>query len=139
LAEREIAEAWETGFRVAAAGEAQSHAAHSCQWLYRNMVLDATGRVLPCCAAPKPGFELVFDQFTGAGADPFNSDKYQAARQWFGDSAAYQTPSGGDPYCTKCEWNQDTAHTDGAQVDQYLKTVPHRLIDDDARRMLAWD
>jgi hypothetical protein len=39
----------------------------------------------------------------------------------------------------RCEWNQDTAHTDGAQVDQYFKTVPHGLFGDAARRLLAWD
>jgi MoaA/NifB/PqqE/SkfB family radical SAM enzyme len=28
---------------------------HTCHWLYKNMVMDANGRVLPCAAAPKPG------------------------------------------------------------------------------------
>ena len=138
LAEREIDAEWEAGFGTASAG-AQYTSAHSCQWLYRNMVLDATGRVLPCCAAPKPGFDLVFDTFTAAGADSFNSPKYQAARQWFQDPARYQTPSGGDPWCTRCDWNQDTAHTDGAQVDQYFKTIPHSLFTSETRRLLSWD
>jgi MoaA/NifB/PqqE/SkfB family radical SAM enzyme len=140
LAEVEIAEAWNAGFGSAAAlPDSRAASDHSCQWLYRNMVLDATGRVLPCCAAPKPGFDLVFDRFDVTKTDAFNSDKYRAARQWFSDRSAYLSPAGGDPYCTRCEWNQDTAHTDGAQVDQYLKTVPHGLFNEDARRILAWD
>jgi MoaA/NifB/PqqE/SkfB family radical SAM enzyme len=138
LAEREITEAWEAGFGPVS-DDAPGASAHSCQWLYRNMVLDATGRVLPCCAAPKPGFELVFDRFTAGSGDAFNSEKYRAARQWFRNPSDYQTPAGGDPYCTKCEWNQDTAHTDGAQVDQYLKTVPNAVFGDELRRLLAWD
>jgi MoaA/NifB/PqqE/SkfB family radical SAM enzyme len=139
LAEREITEAWQAGFGEAAAHEAETLSAHSCQWLYRNMVLDATGRVLPCCAAPKPGFDLVFDRFALNGGDSFNSARYQAARQWFNDPSVYKSAPDGDPYCMRCEWNQDTAHTDGAQVDQYLKTVPQGLFNDDVRRILAWD
>jgi len=137
LAEQAIEEAWASGF--GSAKDAGGVSAHSCQWLYRNMVLDATGRVLPCCAAPKPGFELVFDRFTGAGGDSFNSPKYQAARQWFSDPSRYESGPDGDPYCVRCEWNQDTAHTDGAQVDQYFKTVPNGVFGETARSLLAWD
>ena len=139
LAEDVISEAWLRSVGAGAAAESNSASAHSCQWLYRNMVLDATGRVLPCCAAPKPGFELVFDRFTGAGGDSFNSAKYQAARQWFSNPSRYQAGPEGDPYCVRCEWNQDTAHTDGAQVDQYFKTVPNTLFSDNTRRLLQWD
>jgi hypothetical protein len=27
---------------------------HVCNWLYKNMVMHATGRIIPCCAAVCP-------------------------------------------------------------------------------------
>ncbi len=138
LAEVEIAQAWETGFpRDSGAAQQAGPSAHSCQWLYRNMIMDATGRVLPCCAAPKPGADLVFDNFPGGG-DSFNSGKYRNARLWFADADSYVSPVEGDPHCVRCEWNQDVAHTDDAQVDQFLKTVPRALFGNGVRSLLSW-
>ncbi len=135
LAHEAISGAWEAGFPTTFAAEAETVASHSCQWLYRNMVMDATGRVLPCCAAPKPGADLVFDQFSGrSGSDSFNSDKYQAARSWFAEGET----RGLNPHCKICEWNQDTAHTDGEQADQYLKTLPGKVLSGEIRRRLYW-
>ena len=136
LAEAAIEEAWAAGFGTAT--DAGGASVHGRQWIYHNMLLDTTGRLLPCCAAPKPGFELVFDWFTGAGGDSFNSPKYQASRQWFSERSLYYAGLDGDPYCVRCEWNQDTAHTDGAQADPYFKTVPQGLFGE-AARLLAWD
>jgi len=131
-----INEAWEAGFPDAPA-EPISASAHSCQWLYRNLVMDATARVLPCCAAPKPGADLVFDTF--ASQDSFNSAKYRLARTWFADPAAYRAEAGDlNPHCAKCEWNQDTAHTDREQVEQYLKTLPRDILGADVRSLLSW-
>ena len=138
-----IEEAWLSGFPQDATA-AKSSAVRTCQWLYRNMVMDATGRVLPCCAAPKPDADLVFDIFTThADTDSFNSAKYRAARLYFADPAAYKD-IGGDvraelhPHCAKCEWNQDVAHTDGEQSDQYFKTLPKGLLSSDVRKLLHW-
>ena len=138
LAEAEIAKAWETGFvRHREAGQQVSQSAHSCQWLYRNMIMDATGRVLPCCAAPKPGVDLVFDNFRG-DSDSFNSAKYRDARHWFADPSSYVSATESNPHCVHCDWNQDTAHTDGEQVDQFLKTVPKGLFSKAVRDLLSW-
>src|SRR5205807_10668264 len=39
-----------------------------CPWLYKNIVMDANGRILPCCASPAPDKELVFSQFDDVDA-----------------------------------------------------------------------
>jgi MoaA/NifB/PqqE/SkfB family radical SAM enzyme len=136
LAVEAIDEAWRTPHPAIPAGERTTPSAHSCQWLYRNMVMDATRRVLPCCAAPKPGADLVFDIFTGAG-DPFNSGKYQAARLHFAGAGSSAPAALGEPHCIRCEWNQDTAHTDRDQVDQYLRTVPGGFFGPEIRSLLS--
>ena len=111
---------------------------HTCQWLYRNLVMDANGRVLPCCAAPKPGVDLVFDRFGESTEDSFNAGKFRLARTYFASPGAYAAAkSNSDPYCVKCEWNQDTAHTDSAQVEQYFRTVPGGVFDRNAIAQLA--
>ena len=96
--------------------------------------MDATGRVIPCCAAPKAGADLVFDLLPETDArDAFNSPKYRLARTAFASQAypAAREKSGlsSVPYCVTCEWNQETAHTDNAQVGQYLRTVPGSPFD----------
>ncbi len=135
LAAAAVAGAWEAGFPNVGTADPASQSSHTCQWLYRNMVMDATGRVLPCCAAPKPGADLVFDRFTAGGADAFNSLKYRDARSYFGAPGRARDS---DPHCVRCEWNQDTAHTDGEQTDQYLKTLPGDAVSAYTRRLLYW-
>ncbi len=137
LATEAIEEAWRTPYPAIPADERTTPSAHSCQWLYRNMVMDATRRVLPCCAAPKPGADLVFDIFSATG-DSFNSGKYQAARLHFAGPESSAPGAQGDPHCIRCEWNQDTAHTDGDQVDQYFRTVPDGVFGSEIRRLLFW-
>src|ERR1035438_2587703 len=52
---------------------------HTCHWLYKTMVMDANGRILPCCAAPNPAGELVFSTLTHARPDDcFNSERSEA-------------------------------------------------------------
>ncbi|MCW5966847.1 MAG: hypothetical protein KIT83_22600 [Bryobacterales bacterium] len=41
---------------------------HACHWLYKNTVMDSTGRILPCCGAPSVGANLNFGQFPGLAA-----------------------------------------------------------------------
>ena len=51
--------------------------AHTCHWLYKNIVMDAAGRILPCCGAPGPEVDLVFGVFDGHGAIHSDSEKYR--------------------------------------------------------------
>jgi len=109
---------------------------HVCHWLYKNMVMDATGRVIPCCAAPQPKADLVFANFTGGDAESFNSEKYRLARLSFADKTAYSKEKAmslldRDPHCFSCDWysDQDAAQIDSGQVQTYLRAAGRDLFD----------
>ena len=93
--------------------KAQAGLCHTCHYLYKNIVMDAKGRIMPCCAAPRPDADLVFGS-AQSGADVFNSEKYRLARLSFADPELYQieqasTGLSKGPHCAKCEWNQEPA------------------------------
>jgi len=128
ILEREYARGW-TGRRTGA-GENPGASAHTCRWLYKSMTLDANGRILPCCGAPKPGVDVVFGDL--GDSDEFNSPRYLQARRFFRDPAAYgaERESGGPSvYCANCEWNQDHTEFGPAEVAQYLRTAGRGAVD----------
>jgi hypothetical protein len=75
-----ILQAFEKPWNEQAASDSPPSAGHTCHWLYKNIAMDATGRIMPCCGAPRPDINLVFGKFDGNGEDPFNSEKYRQAR-----------------------------------------------------------
>jgi len=101
----------------------------TCHWLYKNMVMDAGGKIFPCCSAPTPDADLIFSKFdAGAAGESFNSDKHRRARLFFADQNAYSLERDarrldGDPYCVTCEWNKTSVNTDSAEIRRYLKTA----------------
>jgi len=111
---------------------------HTCHYLYKTMVMDAGGRVLPCCCSPAPGRDLVFSEqpdSTGNSADGkvdhFNSEKHQRARSFFADPEAYRRESAAshreqDLYCVNCEWNQENVNFGNEQLQGYLKRAAVR-------------
>ena len=110
------------------------------------MVMDATGRVIPCCAAPRPDADLVFDTFTDESPDSFNTEKYRLARLSFADKAAYRVARTGstldvDPHCVKCDWysDQQAALIGGPQIEKYFMTAGNGLVDSECVRMLSAD
>jgi MoaA/NifB/PqqE/SkfB family radical SAM enzyme len=112
------------------------HSKHVCHWLYKNMVMDATGRIIPCCAAPQPDKDLVFDHFAPEGSESFNSEKYRLARLSFADKPAYAAARAAtlldhDPHCHNCDWfsDQQAAQIDAGQVQSYLKAAGPNLFD----------
>jgi MoaA/NifB/PqqE/SkfB family radical SAM enzyme len=112
--------------------EPAAQAPHTCSWLYKSMTLDANGRILPCCGAPKPGFDVVFGELGDGSGDAFNSPHYLQARRFFSDPAAYERvrASGGPSvYCEKCEWDQDQTEFGSAEAAQYLRTAGRGAID----------
>jgi len=128
ILEREYARGW-TG-RQAGGGDNPGASPHSCRWLYKSMTLDANGRILPCCGAPKPGVDVVFGAL--GDADEFNSPRYLQARRFFRDPAAYEgaLQSGAESvYCARCEWNQDHTEFGPDEVAQYLRTAGRGAID----------
>lgn len=106
---------------------------HACHYLYKNMVMDGRGRILPCCAAPQPGLDLVFGD-AKSGQDVYNSEKYRLARLSFANPELYKieraaSAPGPGPYCAKCEWNQDKAQIDNARLRTYFQATGRRVFD----------
>jgi len=108
----------------------------TCHWLYKNVTMDAHGRIFPCAGAPKQGATFIFSDLdsTPEGEEPFNSRKHQRARSFFakrtspanGTSGApdpVPTESREEPYCVNCDWFEDQGKTDidTAQAEQYLR------------------
>jgi hypothetical protein len=96
------------------------------------MTLDANGRILPCCGAPKPGVDVVFGALGDRSADEFNSERYLQARRFFHNPADYEAvrASGGPSvYCAGCEWDQDHTEFGAGEVAQYLRTAGRGAID----------
>ena len=128
ILEREYSRGW--AGRQTDASENSRASSHTCRWLYKSMTLDANGRILPCCGAPKPGVDVVFGEL--GDSDEFNSPRYLQARRFFRDPAAYaaQLKSGSPAvYCATCEWNQDHTEFGPDEVAQYLRTAGRGAID----------
>lgn len=142
--EREFATGW-AGTGAAESGQDDKTSAgsgHTCSWLYKNMVMDANGRILPCCAAPKPDVHLVFANFPDAEDNCFNSGDYRRARRHFVNGAAPKSEgSPADaapvPHCEKCTWNQSHTEVGHDQVALYLRTSGQGLFDDATIQTLA--
>ncbi len=121
-----IARAFENPWNQPAASDAPPSSGHTCHWLYKNMVMDATGRIMPCCGGPRPDTNLVFGAFSGDGSDPFNSEKYRQARAWFSGDAP---PSNDAPHCTKCEWDQTTVNVGSPEIRRYFRAADAAFFD----------
>lgn len=130
-----IAAAFETPLNaVAENGPAAS--GHTCHWLYKNMVMDAAGRVLPCCGAPRLDSKLVFGTFDGSGGDPFNSGKYRQARAFFAGNSAAPSDT---LQCAACEWDQTTVNIGAPEIQRYFRSADPRFFDGRSLRLLsAW-
>jgi MoaA/NifB/PqqE/SkfB family radical SAM enzyme len=114
-------------------GEAASGQGHTCHWLYKNLVMDAMGRVLPCCGAPRPDADLVFARFDGSG-DCFNSDKYRSARAFFSSGSVDPVNS---PYCTRCDWDHTFVTIGGPEIRRYFRAADPALFDRRSLRLLS--
>jgi len=121
-----IAHAFENPWNQQAASDAPPSSGHTCHWLYKNMVMDATGRIMPCCGGPRPDTNLVFGAFNGNGSDPFNSEKYRQARAWFSGDAP---PPVDAPHCTKCEWDQTTVNIGSPEIRRYFRAADAAFFD----------
>ena len=125
--EREFAIGW--AGRLGASGSPDAdlkvrEPGHTCHWLYKTMVMDAGGRVLPCCSAPTPQRDLVFsEQGDHLPVDHYNSPKYNSARSYFADPEGYRraAPSGeAQPHCVNCEWNQTETNFNNRHLQNYF-------------------
>jgi MoaA/NifB/PqqE/SkfB family radical SAM enzyme len=106
---------------------------HTCHWLYKNIVMDAGGRIMPCCGGPPRDGSLVFDTLEGAGRDVFNSEKYRQARLWF--STGYVSENA--PYCTRCEWDHATVNIGSQEILRYFRSADPAFFDRRSLRLLS--
>ena len=129
--EQEFASRWSSRLgddREAGVPNPEATSLHTCHYLYKNMVMDGSGRILPCCAAPQPGLNLVFGD-AKSGEDVYNSEKYRLARLSFANPELYRSEQaatsapGPGPFCEKCEWNQDNAQIDSEHLNTYFQAV----------------
>lgn len=126
-----IARAFENPWHARASNDSAT-AGHTCHWLYKNMVMDANGRIMPCCGGPRPDTNLVFASFDGGGSDPFNSEKYRQARAWFSGGARVSddnSAANGAPYCTRCEWDQETVNIGSSEIRRYFRAADAAFFD----------
>lgn len=134
---REFARPWAAGpaLRDNDVSAPDAKAELPCSWLYTSMTVDANGRVLPCCCAPRLGFELVFGDLEDENGDWFNSEHYMQARRSFADRRGYETirASGApSPHCANCEWDQRHSAFGREEFAQYLRTASRATIDVDS-------
>ena len=123
--------------------EAAAQSDHACHWLYKNLVMDATGRVMPCCAAPSPANQLVYAQFNSATDDPFNSPRHRQARSLFagpsdrGGTHSTAQSIGSDLPCANCEWDQTKVNIGSREIDRYFRQTDPILFDKRTRHLLS--
>jgi len=87
--DREFETIWIECLSETSGGESPPQSYQTCHWLYKNVTMDAHGRIFPCAGAPKQGNAFLFSQFDGVRDDPFNSRKHRLARLFFADKHAY--------------------------------------------------
>ncbi|MCC6265111.1 MAG: hypothetical protein IT169_16170 [Bryobacterales bacterium] len=136
-----IGSAYETPWERPPEQESIARSSHACHWLYKNLVMDATGRVMPCCAAPTPSNHLVFTEFGGASGDPFNSPKHWQARALFAGNADRKPDAaertGASIPCSNCEWDQTKVNIGAREIERYFRQTDPMIFDARARRLLS--
>lgn len=137
--ESEFEAAWKTGLPT----EAPRTSVHTCRWLYKNITMDAHGRIFPCAGAPGRGVDRTYSVLDSTNRrDVYNSEKYRRARLYFADTQAYHrdhAANGGheNPHCVDCEWNEIKADIDEAEIRHYLKSAGGALFNPHVINMLA--
>jgi MoaA/NifB/PqqE/SkfB family radical SAM enzyme len=84
----------------------------TCQWLYKNITVDAHGRVMPCCAAPAENKNLIFSEIDSDSSSEtnfsniFNSDYFRLSRLYFQNPDDPSLMDGSiNSYCTECKFH----------------------------------
>ncbi|MCZ2155650.1 MAG: radical SAM protein [Bryobacterales bacterium] len=143
LDEERIRAAYDDPWDVPTQDEVRAPSAHACHWLYKNLVMDALGRVMPCCGAPTPSNNLVFTQFDGSDANPFNSENHQRGRSLFAAPGVRASKPTASPLlklahpCATCEWDQTKVNIGSSEIERYFRQVDPVLFDLRARRLLS--
>lgn len=117
-----------------------------CRWLYKNMVMDAHGRILPCCHAPRKDTQkgYVYSSLTEAPASThFNAPLFRAARR--GGWAETNGEPRKEPFCLSCAHPNMKANIDNDKIITYFEyflgkfAVPPFLDQETIRILADWD
>ncbi len=122
----------------------------TCQWLYSSLVMDATGRYLPCCYAPRinSGYTWVFgDQ---EGRSPFNSEYYRFSRKHFVWLSELKKAGGIAPilkenkpatYCVACPNRRTKPLVNDYHLQRYLCKLDQYslLTENNIKQITNWD
>jgi len=122
----------------------------TCHWLYKNVVMDARGKILACCMPPTPQRDLIFADFVGTKADlvsdVYNSEKFKLARQFFSDKQTFKKNIKSlrredIPFCVKCKGINDSLTINNQILRYYLdeETLFSILSEDNKDILTAWN
>jgi len=124
--ERSFDEGWSSRLADETLDEPDRPNADSCNWLYMNVTVDGSERVMPCCIAPAAKKNLVYGQLAEGRTNWLGSEVFEASRQALSDPEAFAkrpTLQMGTPYCSTCPrrppltYGPVTATTDLAALD----------------------
>jgi pyruvate-formate lyase-activating enzyme len=118
--------AFERGFEGGSSSGRTVGSGHTCHWLYKNIVMDANGRILPCCGAPGSDGRLNFGSFDCENPDPFNTPRYRHARAYF---AGQRGPEYDALQCHGCDWDQTAVNIGGPEIRGYFRAADARFFD----------
>lgn len=123
--EKAFGEKWSSRLPSAPKSLFKRNSGSTCKWLYKTIVMDANGRILPCCYVPL--FEDKYEYIYSPKEDEtcishFNSKSYCVSRQFLSDPRRKKRRDVGarSPYCTVCK-DKTTPLTDAAQVRFYFQ------------------
>ena len=123
----------------------------SCKWLYSTLVMDANGRYLPCCYAPRQddsGFTYIFgNQGQDDLRPPFNSPSYRFSRKHFVWLSELTNPGGIAPrmperqaatYCVSCPSKHSTPLVSDLHLQHYLLARDyHKILTHESIKIIA--
>ena len=111
-----------------------------CDWLYKNITMDARGRIMPCARPPAIDANLVFDNFK---EDCFNSELHTLARLFFQNPDDYSTEvvdkSPAElPFCSRCPHPNTVLDIDTQHVRNHLNNVAlYKGLSEEAKAALT--
>jgi len=112
-----------------------------CDWLYKNVTMDATGRIMPCTRPPSVDVNLVFADNYKEGC--FNSESHRLARQFFQNPADYSAevvdkPATEIPFCSRCPHANTVLDIDTQHVRQHLDNIRlYKSLSEEAKAVLT--
>jgi|GEM_PF-1489470 len=119
-----------------------------CDWLYKGVVIDANGRVLPCCSAPTGDKNLVFGSISvnsGQNNYDYNTNMFIKARLGFANNKAYKdavkkADANDIPYCEECGGNNASVNVTNEHLYNYLVTekIFEVLSNENKKRLTNW-